>query len=195
MAIDRNATAAASPNRVKGHTFKSWLEAYEKVCGAEAKSALTANLEKDFADALRFGALVSSGWYPIHWYTSLYDVHARLQGLAPGFPRKMGRVTTEQDLRGVYSFIVRLASPATVFTHAQRLTKLYVQQCETFVIERSATHIRLTMTIPGCSDEMWEEFTGGAEAILAANGALDPRVTHSRIDERSCFLDAFWKDR
>ncbi|MFO0562786.1 MAG: hypothetical protein U0269_32505 [Polyangiales bacterium] len=190
MADDRTAT-----NKVKGHTFKSWFEAYEKVCGAPAKSALILALDKDFSDAVRFGALVASGWYPIHWYTSLYEVHARLAGRTPGFARKMGRITTEQDLRGVYSFIVKLASPATVLTNAQRLLKLYVQQCETFFMERGPTHVRFTMTIPGSTDEMWEEFTGGSEAILSANGARDPVVSFARIDDKSVFIDGAWKER
>lgn len=189
------ADARGATNKVKGHTFKSWFEAYEKVCGAPAKSALILALDQDFSDAVRFGALVTSGWYPIHWYTSLYDAHARLSGRTPGFARKMGRITTEQDLRGVYSFIVKLASPATVLTNAQRLLKLYVQQCDTFFMERGPTHVRFTMTIPGSTDEMWEEFAGGAEAILSANGARDPVVSFARIDDKSVFIDGAWKER
>lgn len=182
-----------STNKVKGQTFKSWFEVYERLFGASAKDALIATLPKDFVDALRFGAIVPSGWYPIHWYTTLYDAHDKLRGHAPGFARKMGRLTTEQDFRGIYAFIVRLASPSTVFANTQRLIKLYIQHCDVMILSNSSTHARAQLRVEGGTDEMWEEFTGGAEAILVVNGARDPSVSFSRVSESTIVVEATWK--
>lgn len=176
------ALATTSDNRMKGQTFKSWFDAYERLFGAPAKSALIDALPTEFADAVRFGALVASGWYPIRWYTDLYEQHASLKGRAPGFARKMGKITTEQDFRGIYAFIVKLASPATVFSNTQRLLKLYLQHCEAHMLERDDTHVRMRLEIPGANDDIWDEFCGGAEAILEVNGARAPSVQFVRHD-------------
>jgi hypothetical protein len=190
-----SSSSTVSTNKVKGQTFKSCFDVYERLFGSPVKDALIATLPKDLADALRFGAIVSSGWSPIHWYTTLYEAHDKLRGHSPGFARKMGRLTTEQDFRGVYAFIVRLASPSTVFANAQRLLKLYVQQCSVTTVERSDTHVRTAITMQGSSDAMWEEFCGGSEAILLVNGAHEPHVTVTRTNDDSVVVHGAWKLR
>ncbi len=105
----------------------------------------------------------------------------------------MGRLTTEQDFRGVYAFIVRLASPSTVFANTQRLIKLYIQRCDVTVLEQTSTRARAQLRVEGGTDELWDEFTGGAEAILVVNGALDPSVTFARIDATTIVVEATWK--
>jgi hypothetical protein len=186
---------ATPTNMMKGQGFRAWLTVYEQVCGAPAKAAVLDALPVELSNAIRFGGIVSSGWYAIEWYEALYEAHGRVGPRIPGFARKMGRLTTEHDLRGVYSFIVRMLSPATVFTNSARVAKLYIQQVDVTVLKNSDASAEVRLVVPGATQSIWDELVGGTEAILEANRAVDPRCDMTVTEPGVAILSAQWKNR
>lgn len=177
---------------MKGQAFRGFFDAYERLFDTKAREKLIAELPEVLSNAARFGAIVSSGWYPISWYCSLYDTLAKNKLLTPDLARKIGRDTTALDIKGVYSFVLRFANPTTVFANVNRILGLYVQQCEATVVERTDGLVRVRMKIPGSSRWLWEEFSGGAEVILDACGAKNTRCSCTGQSNDEADLEAHW---
>lgn len=180
---------------MKGQSFRGWLEVFEDVAQGHSKSALLAALPTEIAEQFHYGAIVASGWYPIDWYIRLYEASERIGVDQRGFPRRMGHATTEHDVRGIYSFIVKFASPGMVFATAQRLLGLYYEQSSTKLLHKEDTLVRMKVTIPGATTELWDEIAGGAEAMLAVNGAKRSSVRWKLDGAESVELVGEWQLR
>lgn len=177
---------------MKGQAFRSFLDAYEHLFDAAARTKLVAELPTELSNAARFGAIVSSGWYPMSWYRAMYETLAKNKMLTPDLARKIGRETTARDLKGVYSFILRFANPATVFANLSRIVGLYVQQCEATTLLREESNVRVRINIPGSNRWLWEEFSGGAEVILESCGAKSVHCTAHVLHDEEAELAAHW---
>jgi hypothetical protein len=188
----KSASKPTTENMMKGQAFRSFLDAYEIIFDAEAKARLIALLPTELSDATRFGGIVASGWYPMSWYCALYEAMGKDKMLSAHMARRIGRETTARDIKGVYSFILRFASPTMVFANINRILGLYVQRCEASILHREDGRVRVRIEIPGSNRWVWEEFSGGAEAILDACGAKSTKCTITLVREDLAELEAHW---
>src|SRR5439155_6829587 len=58
--------------RVKGVNFKTLLSTLARIHGQQSVDATLKELPAEVEEALRLGAVVASGWYPIDWYRALH---------------------------------------------------------------------------------------------------------------------------
>ncbi len=170
--------AAETPeNQIRGQSFRSILHASGEVLGSAARERVLASLQKQLKDAFVYGAIVSGGWYPISWYTGLLrSVRAQAPG-QPDILRRVAYLSTHEDITAVYKFILRLTTPSFVLSHLGRVMDTFIRHSEYDVIERGSGLVRMNVSIPGATPEMWEDVAGSASAVLMISGGVDAKVT------------------
>jgi hypothetical protein len=178
---------------IRGQAIRGVLDVLDVVGGPGTMERTIAILPNEIAEAYRYGALVSSGWFPIAWYRELHLAAKRAQPSVPDIHRKLGNVSTLRDLRAVYRFILQIASPAFAFAHANRILGTYFKQCRSEILESRASFVRIQLEIPGASAELWCDIAGGMEAILSVCGGRSGTVSIPFGSNGSvAALDATW---
>lgn len=165
---------AASDIRVKGQSFKGFIKALDELYGAGFAGRVAQRLPDDFRDALQYGGIVSGGWYSLGWYRDLHVAAQRVGNLPASFARDIGRVSTTDDLKGIYSFIVRMLSPQTLLGQVQRIYRMYFDGGDVKVVRTgpTATNVVYSQCV-GVTDSIFEELLGGSAAILELCGGKD----------------------
>jgi hypothetical protein len=184
----------AARNAVRGQAFRSIVDVLDVVLGAGAKERVLAALPTYVADAFRYHSIISSGWYPMDWYTELLRTAV---SIAPGVPlllRRLGKASSAHDMTTVHRFLLKLASPTLAISQVPRILGLYMKEHDSEQIESVPGAVRIRIRIPGASAELWEDVAGGAEAILEATGvrrpqlSIDPSTSHT-----SALMSAKWQ--
>lgn len=158
-------------NQVRGQSFRSILSACDEVLGAGGRERVLRALPKELEEAYLYGAIVAGGWYPIEWYI---EVLRAIRADAPSRDdavRRVARVSAREDAKGVYKFILRLTTPSFVLSHLGRVIGTFIRHSDFEITDRKPGLVRMDITIPGASLEMWEDFAGAAETILTIAGA------------------------
>lgn len=175
--LDRVGEDAETPeNQIRGQSFRSTLHASGEVLGSAARERVLSSLPPQLREAFVYGAIVSGGWYPIDWYVELLrSVRAQAPG-RPDIVRRIAYLSTHEDITAIYRFILRLTTPAFVLSHLGRVMDTFVRHSEYEIIERGPGLVRMSVSIPGSTPEMWEDFAGSASAVLMIAGGEDGRV-------------------
>ena len=132
-----------SPFRMKGIAYRSFLSFIEEgVPGGKA-----AFMERAVAPGLReFAAqpFLAASWYDVGPVVAMNAVVAEMLGKPLGpFLRARGQAHAEEDLSGVYSWLLRLATPTAVAKGLPRLSQRYFDWGETATEEVAAGHVRV----------------------------------------------------
>ncbi len=164
-------------NRCKGTNFLDFLRILRQEGGEAREAECLTRLGEEARRALRYGAIVRGGWYPIAWYR---DLHATAQaiGMGPGFPRTVGRVSTLQDLSGgIYSAFLRIVSPAFIISGSARLFNRYYESGTMRVEESREGYVRVRCDgCHGFDRNIWQDVLGGCEGALEAARARELRI-------------------
>lgn len=170
--------AAETPeNQIRGQSFRSILHASGEVLGSAARERVLSSLPPQLREAFVYGAIVSGGWYPIDWYVELLrSVRAQAPG-RPDIVRRIAYLSTHEDITAIYRFILRLTTPSFVLSHLGRVMDTFIRHSDYDVIERGSGLVRMNVSIPGATPEMWEDFAGSASAVLMIAGGVDAKVT------------------
>lgn len=164
------------PN-VKGVAFRSVLAALEALRGSEAVQKALDAMPGDVGNRLRGGTIVASGWYPISWYRAMFQGITRGLGEGRDLVRAIGTQCSDQDLRGVYRYILRVLSPQTVFSVSPRLFNNYYDTGAIEIIEGRKGHARARWHgCAGFDQNMWDEVYGSVRRILELSGATHVRM-------------------
>lgn len=118
--------SALQPVQIKGVAFEGVLQALEDVRGATFLRGVKEALPAGVHDAVKFGGINSTGWYPIGWYRDLYGTAVRLSG-DPQFAKEIGRVSVEREMRGIYSAILRMLTIEFLIKRGAGLFAQYFQ--------------------------------------------------------------------
>jgi len=166
--------------RVKGVNFRSFLAAFERLRGAEAVERALSLLPTDLGDALRLGALTTSGWYSADWYRALHYGAQRACLEGPALSRAIARDAIAEDFRaGVYRLVTLTLSPEAIFRWAPRVVGSYFDRGR-IVIEQAEPGLAMGRFegFHGFDRNLWEDMIGGAVGVLELAGAkkLAPRV-------------------
>lgn len=169
-------TSNAPELEVKGNTFMSVLTAAENLHGAAFRDAVIARLPAESGDALRFGSVISAGWYPVRWYREL---HAAIIDEAndPNVPREIGRASIRVEMTGVHRLILRVISIETMQSQAARFFGSYFRPGNVSV-ERVNPSTSRTSFGPcrGFDRAVWLEQLGCMEELLVQAGQTAGRV-------------------
>ncbi|WP_394823034.1 hypothetical protein [Pendulispora albinea] len=168
---------AARENRCKGTNFLDFLRILRQESNEDVCDECIARLPDELRDALRYGAIVRGGWYPIRWYGALHTT-ARLTGAPQGFARTVGRISTIDDLSGgIYSSFLRIVSPGFLISGAARLFNRYYELGTMDVLESRRGFVRVGCRgCVGFDANIWQDVLGGCEGGLQAARAHDLRI-------------------
>ena len=164
-------------NRCKGTNFLDFLRILRQEGGEAREAECLTRLPEDSRRAIRYGAIVRGGWYPIAWYRELHAT-AQAIGMGASFPRTVGRVSTLEDLSGgIYSSFLRIVSPAFLLGGAARLFNRYYEVGSMKVDVSRPGYVRVACG--GCAGfdrNIWQDVLGGCEGALQAARARDVRI-------------------
>ena len=172
------ASAEATGNLIRGQAIRSFIEVLDEIGGAGSREQFLSALRGDLAEAYRYGAIVASGWYPLEWYCDMHVAARKSLAKLHDVHRRIGFASTSRDIRGVYRFILALASPALAFSQSGRIISTYLKDCRAVVSESSPGRGVVTLSISDASSELLSDISGSIEAILTACGADHPTVSH-----------------
>jgi hypothetical protein len=174
--------------RVKGVAFRSVFGSIAKLRGKDVQQAALAKFGPGLRDGFTYGAIVQGGWYPISWYKELFQCIRSVTGEGKELAFEIGRQCTRDDMSGVYSVLVKLISPQTLFNLAQRLFSNYYSQGTVQVIEsrKGYTQARWHDCLE-FDENMWTEILGSSRQLLELAGAENVRIRatsggHDRAD-------------
>ena len=166
--------------RSKGTNFHGLLESVERSRGKDARARLIASVEGELGDALRHGAILTGGWYPIAWHDAILRA---LEETFPGEPHIIREVTGQavrKDFETLFKVVRLVATPAFALTNATRVMARYFDGGRVSVLEarEGRIHFRFDDYV-GFTPRIWEDVIGGMEAVI---GMLD--VAHQPFDVR-----------
>jgi hypothetical protein len=163
----------------KGLNFRTFLQTLERLRGRTAAQSTVEALTGEVHDAVHYGRIVASGWYPASWYRALHAAaHQVCQG-GPELSRVIGRETTVADFQGIYKVVLAMFSPETVFNQTARLCRMYWQggTAETVEVKKGIGRVRFKGWVD-FDRNIWEDIIGSCEGVLLVCGAskVNPRV-------------------
>lgn len=160
--------------RFKGTNFVGTLAAFEREQGEEARAELVAGLGGELGDALRTGALVTSGWYPASWYAELWRAIEGRIGGGTETARRLSSEAVKHDLKTLFRVMKLVLSPKRALTQSVRMARRYVEggELELLEVRDDLMHYRLT-GYHGYTALMWWDFIGGVEGTLESIGARE----------------------
>lgn len=180
--------------RVKGHGLTGMLAALVAIEGESLRARVEARLPTDLSDALRLGAVVAGGFYPIAWARAVHAAAIAESSKGAAIPRAIGYESTQKDLQGIYAFVAKMFNPVTVLGQGKRLMAMYYGGGDAHVLEKSAHGA--TLRYVGCygfDRAMFEEMIGGCLAIIEACGASSPSGEVRSLASSSMDVSFAWR--
>lgn len=166
-------------NRIKGVGIRGFVATVQRLKGDAQWQQVLASVPGEVGEALRYGRVIPSGWYPLRWYQWL---HQACQSCGLGgreLPRAIGFENTKAELtRGVYKLLLRVVSPQAVVTQASTIFGKYYETGTMQVDDARQGAARVHWS--DCADfdrNVWQDVIGGCEGALAAAGATDIVMT------------------
>lgn len=168
----------AGEPRVKGLAFRTVELCFVELCGAPAREKAMELMDRQVAEAYRYGTLLSASWYPVSWYREVFRALRAATGAGPDLARRIGGLAVEHDMRGAHKRLLAwLSTPQTLLRLSQRVFNTYYDtgHLEVVASEESFVRVRAGGCV-GWDANMWSELAGSCEALLTAAGARHVRV-------------------
>jgi len=143
--------------------------------GPEAMERVIAATTGDLNHGLRYGSLVSGGWYPVAWYRELHEALARALGSNDELAKELGVRVCVEDFTGIYKVVASMLSPETIFGQARRLMSFYFQggTVENLKLSKGEA-VLLWQGWEGFNATLWADVLGGSLGVLVVAGAENP---------------------
>lgn len=161
-------TVAPVPDvRSKGTNFQGLLTTLERLRGRESVERVLAAVRGEAGDALRHGAVVSGGWYPVAWHDAL------LLAVEESFPserlvvRDLTRAAVAHDFKTLFKIVSLVATPEFSMTNATKVMARYYDGGKVTVVEarEGLVHFRFD-DYQGFTRRIWDDVHGGLEAVV-----------------------------
>ncbi|MFO0710075.1 MAG: hypothetical protein U0353_09570 [Sandaracinus sp.] len=159
--------------RSKGTNIHGVLAAVGRLHGDDAKKRVIDAIPGEAGDALRHGAIVSGGWYPVQWHD------ATLVAIEKVFPTKRFAIreltydSVKTDFQTVFKVISLVASPAFTLTNATKVMARYYDGGKVSVVEAREEIVHLKFDdYFGFTPRIWEDVHGGLEGIVDLLGVV-----------------------
>ncbi|WP_437692126.1 hypothetical protein [Sorangium sp. So ce176] len=156
--------------------FRSVYVSFGKLRGEPLQRLSLDEMSEPLRHGIRYGSIVSTGWYPIAWYKDLLQAIRRTSGEGKDLIHQIGRQCTRDDMSGIYKVIAALISPSTLFSLAQRVFANYYSVGRVQVIESRRGFTRARWSgCHGFDENMWTEVIGSCGQLLEIGGARHVR--------------------
>ena len=179
----------------KGLAFRSVMNSLGRLEGAEAVVRAFGAMPAPLADALRYGGMTASGWFPITSYRAMWDGIQSATGNRRDVPKAIGRECVRSDLNVVHRFVMGALSTETVIRLATRIFNSYYDTGSA-TAEWVATRT-IGVRWSGCtgfSRAMWTEVRGSVEmfAEVSSGGRATCSALKGGGDEDSMEAEVRW---
>jgi hypothetical protein len=154
------------------------------------------HMSEDARRALRYGTVISGGWYPVEWYADLLQGVVRATNGNVEIIRNIATLSVEHDIKGVYRFFVEHLNPATIVGVYAKLFSRYYTTGK-LLVEREGSH-QFTLRIQdsvGFTALMWQEIYASGRHLLTLSGATNirHRITEGGRDgDAHMVVEARW---
>jgi hypothetical protein len=156
--------ASVSGARVKGLAFRTAMNVFaSQVPPGDVQRALE-RMPVQVGERLRASGTVASTWYPIEDYAGMWDGFMHVAMGKRDFPRVIGRLCVEHDLKLVHKLVLRAMSVSTVAKLATRVFSGYYDTGESAaeLVEARQFHVSFR-GCKGFTTPMWSEIRGAVE--------------------------------
>lgn len=179
--------------------FQTFLRSIEEEFGSAAKLDVCAASSGELGKLLRYGGLVSSGWYPVALYCELQALAQQVLQRGSELARRIGYVNLKRDLSGPYRVLVFLLTPEAIISGTPRIMQHYWRGGRVAVTEArdgmAAAHFR---GWHGFDRNVWLDLIGAAEAAIEVAGGESVRsrvVSGGRDGDDELDLELRWTRR
>lgn len=157
--------------RSKGTNIHGILAAVGRMHGEPARAAVRDAVRGEAGEAVRLGAVVSGGWYPVAWHDAV------LVAVEETFPtrrfaiRELTYESVKNDFQTIFKVVSLVASPSFAMTNASKVMARYYDGGRVTVVEarEGFLHIRFDDYF-GFTPRVWDDVHGGLEAIIDLMG-------------------------
>jgi hypothetical protein len=177
--IDRSAHVSSEKGpSVKGVAFRTAVTVLAKARSQKVVEASLARMPAELGDALRYGTIITAGWYPVAWYRALWSAICLATGEGEELVRELGRAAVDHDFNTLYRALFRVLKPHTLVTTGLKHFSRIYDTGSVEVLESRDTVVRVRWS--GCTGfdrNMWIEIVGSCERLGELTGAKNPRGT------------------
>lgn len=177
----------------KGQGFIGLLAGLTQLEGPAARTALLPELNPDLRLLVERDAILSSGWYPLAWYSELTTAIRRHHG--PGVGLEIGRLGMRNDVNAFSRWILGLASPALLVALSGRLLRMYFQGAALDTKQSGPKEGRLAFSrLDGSCDATWDAIGGAITAFVELSGGsgVVTRITEGGGALDHCVFVVTW---
>jgi hypothetical protein len=181
--------------RAKGLAFRTFLNTLEAIRGKETYNAALTAMPREMVEALRYGKLIASGWYPLDWYNAMLKAIVSTSNEGDRVIREIGREAIRADLKGIYKLVFKVLSPETLYSVSSRIFSSYFDTGKAEPLEIRKGYVRIRWT--GCTGfdrqtwivvfsagEMLLEFAGASNVRLHVISGAGPNDDHAEVHYR-----------
>lgn len=191
-----NAPKISGRSQVKGVAFKTVIWSLEQLSGAPKVTASLERMSPPVRDALRYGEVVPSGWYPVQWYAALLQAIVDTSTGGADVIRNIAALAIDRDITGVYRFLVEHLSPATVASLVCKLFPRYYSSGHVRVEAEGSKHFRVYITdCAGFTELIWQEIYASGKHLVARSGAKNAKyyvLEGGKDGDTRMIVDARW---
>jgi hypothetical protein len=182
--------------KIKGIAFRSVLRTFEALKGKAAVDNALAVTSAELGDALRYGTIVASSWYPIEWYRELFAAVVSTTNEGERIVNEIGRESARLDMTGIYKAAFRLLSPQIVFNLSARLFSNYYDTGTVAIVESRKGFVQARWAgCKGFDRNLWVEVLASSEMYLELAGAKNIRMrvqSGAGPTDESAMVQAHW---
>jgi hypothetical protein len=188
---------ATTASSVRGSLFRGIQRCVRQRWGDAALEAAISRCGNEVGQALRYGQIVSVGWYPATWYSDFHKAAQRAVGGGPEMARELGYDSILIDLTTTQRHMLNLVTADTVLGQTNRLVALYWKGglVETFDLQPQSARVRFSGW-SGFDRNIWQDVIGGVKAMLVACSAHDVEwriLAGGRDHSRNLELELRWQ--
>ncbi|MFO0555763.1 MAG: hypothetical protein U0271_45725 [Polyangiaceae bacterium] len=166
----QSSTRELSGVKIKGQSILAFVRALTELQGPDSVDRIRPLILPEVAQSLAQKEVLSVGWYPIEWFSSLHNAAQSVFG--PGISRNISRTATRHDVTTIYRFILKFISPDTVVKQYARLFAMFCETGRVVVEENRKGFAQLKLSgLAGASQGVWEDVIGTTEVVLELCGA------------------------
>lgn len=179
--------------QIKGQSFNGLLVGLETLRGADARLPLLPMLNDELKLLIEKRAVMSSGWYPLSWYSEVTRAIAHCYVDVESL--ELGRLGMRHDVNQFARFILSLASPLMLLKLSGVLMGMYFKgaKLETFQSGPKEGSTRFS-GLDGACKETWAAIGGAVAAFVEMSGGKDvrSRVTSGGGDSDTAEIVVSW---
>jgi hypothetical protein len=180
---------------VKGVAFRTVLTLVATARSQEVVDAALAQMPSEAGDALRYGTVIASGWYPVEWYRALWSAICGATGEGEELVRAIGRAAIDHDFGTLYRALFRMLSPTTLVTTGLKHFSHIYDTGSVAVTDVQDTSVRIQWTgCTGFDHNMWVEIVGSCERLAELAGGKNVRGSiQEGGDAERCVAVVKWR--